>query len=562
MPARTLARTSAEGSLAGRGALITCSTSGIGPDVGDNAGIQHVAPVSEIPPAKWDQILAINLSLAFHTRRLAPPLMRASGFGRIHHRHRHTGGWRPDRRLNSPHRKGQSMANRQTATRPVLDRTDLGQTVLVLQGGGALGAYQVGVYQALHEAGIEPDWVIGTSIGAINAGLIAGNQPGERVCRGWRVLDARAAQSDHAARRRACRAGARWPRTRMTVTGGVPAFFKPNPGPSWARIALGAETAGYYTTEPLEATLGELVDFDAAQRRQHAPHGRRGERPHRRDALFRQPRHAALARPRHGVGRAAAGLPGGPHRRRALLGRRHPLEHAGRGGVRRQSAPDGLVFAVHIWNPHGPEPETIWEVMNRQKDIQYSSRARRHIKRQQQIHRLRHVIAELTQACSRRTTRRQRRGARARRLRLPDPDARRPPARAGARRRGPHQGHRLQRPRHPRRAGRPATPTRSGCWSSRPGPTSSTRSRASSCTRRRLARSSARVEARGGDAIRRRAKREWRAAGIRFTRGAGQEDASLGDLRAAIVSGVPASPSDAAAEAGAEGFVRDPTPAA
>ena len=52
-----------------------------------------------------------------------------------------------------------------------------GQVVLVLQGGGALGAYQVGVYEALHEAGIEPDWVIGTSIGAINAALIAGNAP-------------------------------------------------------------------------------------------------------------------------------------------------------------------------------------------------------------------------------------------------------------------------------------------------------------------------------------------------------------------------------------------------
>jgi len=50
-----------------------------------------------------------------------------------------------------------------------------GQIVLVLQGGGALGSYQAGVYQALHEAGIEPDWIIGTSIGAINAGLIAGN---------------------------------------------------------------------------------------------------------------------------------------------------------------------------------------------------------------------------------------------------------------------------------------------------------------------------------------------------------------------------------------------------
>ena len=56
-----------------------------------------------------------------------------------------------------------------------------GQVVLVLQGGGALGAYQVGVYEALHDAGIEPDWVIGTSIGAINAAMIAGNPPARRV---------------------------------------------------------------------------------------------------------------------------------------------------------------------------------------------------------------------------------------------------------------------------------------------------------------------------------------------------------------------------------------------
>src|ERR1700720_1249223 len=58
-----------------------------------------------------------------------------------------------------------------------------GQVVLVLQGGGALGAYQVGVYQALHEASVEPDWIIGTSIGAINASLIAGNEAPNRLPR-------------------------------------------------------------------------------------------------------------------------------------------------------------------------------------------------------------------------------------------------------------------------------------------------------------------------------------------------------------------------------------------
>jgi NTE family protein len=56
-----------------------------------------------------------------------------------------------------------------------------GQIVAVFQGGGALGAYQAGVYQALHESGIEPDWIVGTSIGAINACLIAGNEPARRV---------------------------------------------------------------------------------------------------------------------------------------------------------------------------------------------------------------------------------------------------------------------------------------------------------------------------------------------------------------------------------------------
>ena len=64
---------------------------------------------------------------------------------------------------------------------PRIDRKKLGQIVLVLQGGGALGAYQAGVYQALQEVGVEPDWVIGTSIGAINASLIAGNPPEMRL---------------------------------------------------------------------------------------------------------------------------------------------------------------------------------------------------------------------------------------------------------------------------------------------------------------------------------------------------------------------------------------------
>src|SRR6201993_1860890 len=81
-----------------------------------------------------------------------------------------------------------------TSSSGVTARTLPGQVVLVLQGGGALGAYQAGVYQALHEASLEPDWIIGTSIGAINAGLIAGNEIKNRlntVREFWRLVERR-----------------------------------------------------------------------------------------------------------------------------------------------------------------------------------------------------------------------------------------------------------------------------------------------------------------------------------------------------------------------------------
>src|SRR5436190_13409026 len=76
-----------------------------------------------------------------------------------------------------------NMNGEQGATQSGASKDLPGQVVLVLQGGGALGSYQACVYQALHEAGIEPDWIIGTSIGAINASLIAGNAPQNRLSR-------------------------------------------------------------------------------------------------------------------------------------------------------------------------------------------------------------------------------------------------------------------------------------------------------------------------------------------------------------------------------------------
>ena len=136
-----------------------------------------------------------------------------------------------------------------------------GQVVLVLQGGGALGAYQGGVYQALHDAGIEPDWLIGTSIGAINASIIAGNAVEDRLPRlqeFWRRVERSTLWGAFPAFTGVAEALSSW----TTLATGIPGFFETNLRAFLgAHVPLGADHAGYYSTEPLRQTLEELVDF-------------------------------------------------------------------------------------------------------------------------------------------------------------------------------------------------------------------------------------------------------------------------------------------------------------
>jgi len=133
--------------------------------------------------------------------------------------------------------------------------------VLVLQGGGALGAYQVGVYQALAEAGVEPDWVVGTSIGAINAGIIAGSPKHERLDRlseFWKRVENAPVVGNYLPAWLAATA-----RNAVAVSSGIPAFFQPQPAAFLSpHIPLGADAAAYYSTRPLADTLEELIDFD------------------------------------------------------------------------------------------------------------------------------------------------------------------------------------------------------------------------------------------------------------------------------------------------------------
>jgi len=270
-----------------------------------------------------------------------------------------------------------------------------GQIVLVLQGGGALGAYQVGVYQALAEAGIAPDWVVGTSIGAINAALIAGGPAHEgldRLRAFWkriehgRMIDAAVPNWFAAAAR-----------NMMAVTTGVPAFYRPNPAAFMgSHTLLGAEKAGYYSVAPLAETLTDLVDFDyinsgPTRLTVGASNVRTSEMTYfdSRDMPI-DLRHIM----------ASGALPP------AFPAVRIDEDLYWDGGILSNTPVEvvfddnprknAMVFAVHLWNPHGDEPETIWQVMNRQKDVQYSSRAASHIKRQRQLHKMRHIIAEMT----------------------------------------------------------------------------------------------------------------------------------------------------------------------
>src|SRR6516165_5641164 len=210
------------------------------------------------------------------------------------------------------------------------------QVVLVFQGGGALGAYQAGVYQALHESGMEPDWIIGTSIGAINASLIAGNEPEHRLDRleeFWRRM-----------RRNEFWGLSNWPGLAdttsywSTLLGGIPGFFEPNPlAFLGAHYPLGRDKAGFYSTALLEKTLTELVDFSLIAR--CTPRLTVGA-AHVRTARCAT---STAARPRLRPGmswrRARCRPLFHPHRRRALLGWRDSLQHADRGDFRRQPAP-------------------------------------------------------------------------------------------------------------------------------------------------------------------------------------------------------------------------------
>ncbi|HMR33436.1 MAG TPA: patatin-like phospholipase family protein [Geminicoccaceae bacterium] len=264
-----------------------------------------------------------------------------------------------------------------------LPRPPFEQIALLLQGGGALGSYQAGVYEALAEAGLHPDWVAGISIGAVNSAIIAGNSPDKRVERlrafwemvsepplGIPFLGALEGDGVNA------RTFANQLRALGVLLGGAPGFFAPRLPPPFLLPPGSPGAASFYDTTPLRATLLDLVDFDrlndgGTRLSVGAVNVRSGNFVYFDTATRRVgPEHIIAS------GSLPPGFPAqeidGEHYWDGGLVSNTPLEWVLGYRPRR----DTLAFQVDLWSARGELPGDLAASEVRQKEIRFSSRTR------------------------------------------------------------------------------------------------------------------------------------------------------------------------------------------
>lgn len=271
---------------------------------------------------------------------------------------------------------------------------------LLLQGGGALGAYQGGVYQGLAEADLHPDWVAGISIGAINAALIAGNPTQSRVenlRRFWETITAEPQPGwllpeplgDLA------RSWANQWHANVAAAFGAPGFFSPHIVHPLFQSAGTPSATSFYDISALKGTLERLVDFDRINAREMrfsvgAVNVATGNL-----VYFDNSTHEI--RPEHVMASGALppGFPPieieGEYYWDGGLVSNTPLQWVLECPERR----DTLAFQVDLWNARGSVPRALSEVMTRQKEIQYSSRTRANSDRFKHEQKLRNALADL-----------------------------------------------------------------------------------------------------------------------------------------------------------------------
>jgi NTE family protein len=305
------------------------------------------------------------------------------------------------------------VAARQCRRRPPFERI-----ALALQGGGALGAYQAGVYEALAEADLHPDWVAGISIGAINAAIIAGNPPASRVeklrefwelvsCPQMRWLGHSLLVPDgDGTNGNPLEVGLflkgdlarsllnQWSAS-SSVWLGVAGFFTPRALSPWLFPDGSIEATSYYDTRPLEQTLDRLVDFDRIndgpmRLSVGAVNVRTGDFVYFDKTTHRiGPRHIMAS------GALPPGFPAveidGQHYWDGGLVSNTPLGWMVDAGPPK----DTLVFQVDLWSARGQFPRNMARVATRQKEIQYSSRTRAESNRFKELQRFKNQVAEL-----------------------------------------------------------------------------------------------------------------------------------------------------------------------
>ncbi|MCE9648910.1 MAG: patatin-like phospholipase family protein [Parvibaculum sp.] len=251
--------------------------------------------------------------------------------------------------------------------------------VLVLQGGGALGAYQAGVYQELSVEGIAPQWVAGISIGAINAAIIAGNPPETRVERlddFWSGVSSNLLGSPPAIGGEILRAAFNETSAALVAWFGAPGFFEPRLPPAIFHAAGSPGALSFYDTAPLRATLTRLVDFDRINAKEMrlsigAVNVRTGNFVYF-DNTERKigPEHVMAS------GALPPGFPpveiDGEFYWDGGLVSNTPLQYV----LDADAVDDMLVFQVDLFGARGPMPRTLGEAAEREKDIRYSSRTR------------------------------------------------------------------------------------------------------------------------------------------------------------------------------------------
>lgn len=277
---------------------------------------------------------------------------------------------------------------------PKINKTSFSRVAYVFQGGGALGAYQLGVYKALSETGFEPDWVIGTSIGAINACIIAGNKPKDRIPKleaFWHTIS-RSLLPGFKPRDNFSRQWYNLLSAQSALLFGQPGFFYPRVHSPFLEFNGSSDTISFYVTDPLKETLKKLVDFDYLNSGNvrftlGAVEVQKGI------AVFFDTKNQTIG-PEHVL--ASCALPPG------FPAVRIDDKYYWDGGVLSNTPIQAMIydqvhentlcFMANLFDSYGLNPKSLDDILKRRKDVTYSSQDRMHLKSLLEILRLRREI--------------------------------------------------------------------------------------------------------------------------------------------------------------------------